>query len=149
MNDDRNNLRTPKGLPLAIDPSAKSGSQDRPAFLSRPEGAPVYYGFQVLRDVSVSGFSFGKITDFEAEPSLWGDAFVIAPDDSRAGLVWEVSNNPRFEQILPMEPTRWGVWGVAFPYEMTSRENVTRNLEAILPDLKRKWQEWCERFAKS
>jgi hypothetical protein len=48
-----------------------------------------------------------------------GDAFVVAP-----------------------EAERWGVWGVSFPNAMTSRENVRKNLESILPELKQRWEEW-------
>jgi hypothetical protein len=79
-----------KGKPLAIDRNAISASSTEPAFVARPKGALVYHGFVVLEDVSVEGFTFGAITDFEAEPSDTGDAFVVAPDGSRAGLVWEV-----------------------------------------------------------
>jgi len=32
-----------------------------------------------------------------------GDAFVIAPDGSRAGLVWEASDKPYFQEIMPVE----------------------------------------------
>ena len=87
----------PKGRPLAIDATALSASANEPAFIARPDGAPVYYGFIVLDDVSVDGFTLGKITDFEADPCDEGDAFVIAPDGSRAGLVWEVSD----QAVLP------------------------------------------------
>jgi hypothetical protein len=79
-----------QGHPLALGPNARSASPTEPAFIARPEGAPVYHGFQVLPDVVVEGFTFGTITDFEAGPCDAGDAFVIAPDGSRAGLVWEV-----------------------------------------------------------
>ena len=96
-----------------------------PAIIARPIGAPVYHGFQVVDGVAVDGFTFGKITDFEAEPSDYGDAFVIAPDKSRAGLVWEVSDQPYFQEVCPLEPERWGVWGVTFPYAMDSRDNVS------------------------
>jgi hypothetical protein len=75
-----------QGRPLALDPNARSASPTEPAFIARPEGAPVYHGFQALPDVVVEGFTFGKITDFEAGPCDVGDAFVIAPDGSRAGL---------------------------------------------------------------
>jgi hypothetical protein len=55
--------------------------------LHRPPGrCAVYYGFVVLDDVDVDGFTLGKITDWEAEPCETGDAFVIAPDGSRAGF---------------------------------------------------------------
>ena len=35
-----------QGRPLAIDSKAASASQTEPAFVARPEGAPVYYGFE-------------------------------------------------------------------------------------------------------
>ncbi|MGA8868784.1 MAG: hypothetical protein WB510_17550 [Candidatus Sulfotelmatobacter sp.] len=87
----------------------------------------------------------GKITDFEAQPSNYGDAFVIAPDDSRAGLVWEVSHAAYFREVCPLEPGRWGVWEVAFPLPMDSRENAVRNLDFVLPGLKQKWEAWRNR----
>jgi hypothetical protein len=125
---------------------AHSASRTEPAFIAKPAGAPVYYGFQVLEDVVVEGFTFGKITDFEAEPCQEGDAFLVAPDNSRAGLVWEVADKISASQISPLEPDRWGVWAVSFPYQMNSRENVRRNLELILPILKEKWNDWRGKF---
>src|ERR1700688_2865757 len=111
-----------KGRPLAIDHKAASTSPNAPAFISAPEGSPVYYGFPLLQDVTVDGFTSGKISDFEAEPCSEGDAFVVAPDNSRAGLVWQVSQDSHFFEVLPFEPGRWGVWDVAFPYPMSTRE---------------------------
>lgn len=142
MTDRGKNPERPGGRPLALDPFATSGSQNEPAFLASPAGAPVYHGFAVLKDVAVEGFTFGKITDFDSEPCEEGDAFVVAPDNSRAGLVWEVSRQSYFQRILPAGPDRWGVWGVSFPNAMTSHENVRKNLEAILPELKKRWEEW-------
>ncbi len=135
-----------KGRPIAFDPKASRASATEPAFIARPAGAPVYHGFQVLEDVIVEGFAFGKITNFEAEPSQEGDAFVVAPDNSRAGLVWEIADNVSVSQISPLEPGRWGVWAVSFPHPMNSRENIRRNLELILPALKEKWDEWRAKF---
>jgi hypothetical protein len=131
-----------KGQPLAIDLTVASRSPDKPAFIARPEGALVYHGFRALDDVSVDGFTFGAITDFEAEPCDCGDAFVIAPDGSRAGLVWEVRPKPHFDELIPPEAGRWGVWAVAFQYPMTNRDDARKNLAAILPNLKKKWTEW-------
>jgi hypothetical protein len=136
----------PEGRPLAVDPKAESGSPTEPAFISRPDGAPLYYGFVVLDDVNVDGFTLGKITDFEAEPCNEGDAFVIAPDGSRAGLVWEVYDPPYFQEVTPIETGRWGVWGVGFCLPMNNRENARRNLASILPELKLRWAEWKTRF---
>jgi len=121
-------------------------SPTEPALIARPDGAPVYYGFIVLDDVNVDGFTLGKITDFEAEPCDEGDAFVIAPDGSRAGLVWEVSDPPYLQEVSPVETGRWGVWGVGFRLPVNSRENARRNLESILPELELRWAEWKSRF---
>jgi hypothetical protein len=130
------------GRPLAVDGCAKSANPGLPAFLARPDGAPVYHGFRVLSDVAVDGFSFGVISDFEAQESNEGDAFVVAPDNSRAGLVWEISDQQVFTEVCPMTAHRWGVWEASFPFGMTSRENARMNLEAILPKLKPKWEQW-------
>lgn len=135
-----------RGQPLAVDPKATSARSGEPAFIARPDGAPVYYGFVVLEDVVADGFTLGKITDFEAVPCDTGDAFVIAPDGSRAGLVWEVYSEPYFHQVCAPETGRWGVWGVALPFPMTSRENAGKNLAAILPQLKSRWTEWKSKF---
>ena len=38
-------------------PLAEGGSQTVPAFIARPAAAPIYHGFEVLRDVVVGGFT--------------------------------------------------------------------------------------------
>ena len=134
--------RETRGRPIAVDPDAISTSPADPPFVNPPPGSPLYYGFQILHDVTLEGFTFGKITDFEAEPCDCGDAFVVAPDNSRAGLVWEISENRYFEQVLAPTPDRWGVWGVSFQEPMNSREDARRNLRVILPELVEKWNEW-------
>ena len=102
----------------------------------------MYHGFSVLSDVVVDGFTFGAITDCESEPTTEGDAFVVAPDNGRAGLVWKVSADARFERVCNDTDDRWGVWAVSFPFPMTSRENAKANLAAILPLLKPRWEAW-------
>lgn len=134
----------PKGRRLRIDRNAESAVPGEAAFIARPSGTPVYHGFPILSDVSVEGFTFGMISDFEAEPMECGDAFIVAPDNTRCGVVWEVTEAGYFEQTIPAEDVRWGVWAVAFPFPMTSRDNVRRNLEFILPRLKEQWLLWCE-----
>jgi hypothetical protein len=133
------------GRPLAID--ARRGvlrPPNQPS--SPPNGAPVYYGFVVLDDVHVDGFTLGKITGWEAEPCETGDAFVIAPDGSRAGLVWEACDPPYFQETMPIEVDRWGVWGVGFVLPMDSHENARKNLDSIFPELKLRWAGWKSRF---
>jgi hypothetical protein len=146
-----------KGRPLRLDEDAESADPSLPAFLARPSEAPVYHGFPVLDDVEVDGFKFGMITDFEAGPASDGDAFVVAPDGSRAGLVWKVFEGDDwgdyaaryFEEVCPIEKGRWGVWTVPFPLPMGSRDNVRQNLASALPLLRPKWEEWRRRFGPS
>jgi hypothetical protein len=133
-----------RGLPLRIDPDAESAEGDKPAFLARPDGAPVYHGFPILDDVEVDGFRLGMITDWEAEPSEWGDAFLVAPDNSRCGLIWETTDEPYVsaESRVPADETRWGVWNVGFPHPMDSRKNARRNVAFVLDELRLRWDRW-------
>jgi hypothetical protein len=142
MSDTQKNPNRPIGHQMALDPLAKNASRTEPASVARPEGSPVYHGFQILHDVVVDGFTFGKISDFAAEPCTAGDAFVVAPDNSRAGFVWEVSDNSHFQEVCPADLDRWRVWATSFPHPMMSHENIRKNLEHILPQLKMRWQEW-------
>jgi len=134
-----------EGRPLRLDRNAEAADPDQPAFLSRPEGAPVYFGFPVLEDVEVDGFRLGMITDWEVESADRGDAFVVAPDGGRAGLDWEVHPETKIEEVLAPSEARWGVWYVRFPHAMTSRANARRNLAAVLPLLHPHWEAWSRR----
>jgi hypothetical protein len=101
-----------RGLFLAADASAKSASPGKPAFVARPEGAPVYYGFHVLDNVVFEDLTFRKITDFDAEPCDMGDAFVISPDGSRAGLVWEIGEKSYSSKCSLLSPND-GAYGAS------------------------------------
>jgi hypothetical protein len=113
--------------------------------LARPEGTPVYHGFPVVEGVEVDGFRLGMITDFESSPED-GDAFVVAPDGNRAGLVWCVGDAAVLEEVCPLETSRWGVWAVTFPEAMKTKDAMQRNLAAVLPHLKEKWLRWKEQY---
>lgn len=136
------------GRPVAVDSTAASADESLPGFLARPGDAPVYHGFKILNDVVVEGFTLGIITGLDSGEATDGDAFVIAPDNSRAGLVWELSDEDMFDEVCPIVHARWGVWGVSFPVKMTCDENMRINLRTILPKLKPKWEEWQQKFGK-
>ena len=98
-----------KGRPIVTDPDAKSANTDEPAFIARPEGAPVYHGFVVVEESETDGWRYGAITAFEGvKDEREGDGFVIAPDGARAGVVWSTDQS-EFEEILPPDEDRWGV----------------------------------------
>ena len=121
-----------KGRDLILDPNAPTADDGLPAFLARPDDAPVYHGFALLDLPAIDGWRFGEITAFLGNET--GDAFVIAPDGSRAGLVWEVGLG-NLEVVSEPEPTRWGVYAIWFPEPNDSIEALQRNLLAVLPSL--------------
>ncbi|MGZ4801913.1 MAG: hypothetical protein ACXV9P_04850 [Acidimicrobiia bacterium] len=140
--DERDAVR---GRPMAIDQTASSTDLQRAAFLARPEGAPIYHGFPLVRGADVDGFQLGKISDFEAEEMDYGDACVIAPDGSRAGLVWEIGEGPRIKQVLEPDAARWGVWAVWFTHPMRTPADALANLREIVPLLRPRWEATRER----
>jgi hypothetical protein len=136
-------LKSAVARPLRIDPEATSADPSAPAFVARPEGAPVYYGFPIIESSAVEGFRFGIITDFIAEPDTSGDAFVVAPDDTRAGLVWESEvAEPYFHEVVAPDADRWGVWAVGVAAPLRSERDAGDYLRAILPELSSRWESW-------
>ncbi len=128
--------KAPDGLPLRFDPDAASADPTLPAFLARPAGAPVYHGFPLVEETRTDGWCYGAITDYEdPEGRKAGDGFVVAPDGSRAGLVWSTGD---FEtrQICEPEPNRWGVYEIAFPRSIRNVADLAYCFRAVLPQLK-------------
>ena len=126
---------------LLQDPKAQSREPDRPAFLSKPLGAPVYHGFPLVEESrTAEGWVFGAITNF-IDPAgvTYGDAYVQAPDGSRAGLVWEVGEG-EFGEISPPTPDRWGVYAVWLPEPIRNVEDFVRVFHAQLPVLRATWE---------
>jgi len=125
------------GKTILQDPNAESCEPGKPAFLSRPEGTPVYYGFPLIEESRTDGWCFGTITAFEdLDGCEYGDGFVEAPDGSRAGLMWEVGDFPVREVIGP-EESRWGVYAVPFPKVVRTVEDLVECFRSVLPELQR------------
>ena len=128
-----------QGKPLKLDPDAESSDPQKPAFLARPEGAPVYHGFVVRDEVEVDGFTLGEITPFEDQTE--GDAFVLAPDGSPAGLIWELGPAYAVEGTSYVDGTgRWGVFDVVFERPFVDPEDYRTNLAGIVPRLREEWE---------
>jgi hypothetical protein len=129
-----NNART--GRPVEVDLGAESTTEGLPAFIAAPKNAPVYHGFPVLEGSERDGFLFGVITSPDGdEPIKWGDAFVIAPDGSRAGIVWQAEGDSEAVICAP-STRRWGVYGFTFKHPVRNRADLIRNLHDCLPQLK-------------
>ncbi|MFD1041411.1 3-deoxy-8-phosphooctulonate synthase [Pseudoxanthomonas kaohsiungensis] len=92
----------------------------------------MYHGFAKPELPAIEGWQFGEITAFLGDDA--GDAYVVAPDGTRAGIVWEIGDG-EIQEILPPEPTRWGVYAIWFPEPNSSTEALQRNLRSVLPQL--------------
>ncbi len=104
-----------EGVPLRLDPDAQSADSSVPAFLARPKDAPVYHGFPMLEDSRTDdGWCSGTVSEPDCPEGIdWGDAFVVAPDGSRAGIIGEVGKSKMEVSVQPDEG-RWSVFHVAF-----------------------------------
>jgi hypothetical protein len=121
---------------MRLDEEAVSADPNFPPFIARPTNSPVYYGFPLLKSSERDGFIFGTITEPNGrEPAQWGDAFVVAPNGSRAGIVWHVGKD---EPSVVCEPSegRWGVYGFCFEGPIASEAELVKQLHSILPILK-------------
>jgi hypothetical protein len=125
---------TRKGQPIRLDDAAASADPDFPAFLARPAKAPAYHGFPLLENSEQDGFVFGIITKPNGSAEC-GDAFVVAPNGSRAGIVWQVGEGEPSVVCLPSE-RRWGVYSFYFKGPMSSEAELAAQLRSIVPSLK-------------
>jgi len=128
--------KSPDGKVIRSDPAAESADPSLPAFIARPNGAPVYHGFPLIEETRTDGWCYGAITEFEDPTGCdAGDGFVVAPDGSRAGLVWSVGDFPP-ELICEPDPERWGVYSIAFPHAIRTLDDLVECFRAALPQLK-------------
>jgi hypothetical protein len=133
----------PQGKPLRLDPDAESADPGLPAFIARPQGAPVYHGFPLLEESrTADGWCFGMISDPNcSEGCDEGDAFVVAPDNTRAGLIWHVG--PLDLQVsLEPESDRWGVYDIGIADTVHSQAELVKQLQTWLPELQRRHTAW-------
>jgi hypothetical protein len=128
----------PKGQRARIDEAARSADPSLPAFIARPPNAPVYYGFPILENSELEGFVFGTVT--EPSGAEWGDAYVIAPNGSRAGIVWQLGEGEPTVVVEPCEG-RWGVYGFCFRRPIRSDLELVAHLHAVLPRLEEYFRE--------
>jgi hypothetical protein len=115
-----------------------------PAFPQKDK--PVYHGFWVERDFDFDGFQLGLITEPEfLNGEEYGDGFLIAPDNSRCGLIYEVGPVAFYQISGNLKPNRWGVWNVTVTNTMTTEEGKRKNLAELVGMLKREWESWKDR----
>ena len=119
------------------DETAVSTDSALPAFLAKPEGAPVYYGFPLVLESMTDGWYIGVITAYEDPDGCdSGDAYVVAPDGSRAGLVWDVGEG-ELTQICPPDDSRWGVYQIWFSQPVRTTDDLVVSFREVLPLLRK------------
>jgi len=74
---------------MVLDPPAAIRDPSKPPPVSAPPDSPPYFGHPLVPETAVDGWCLGVVTDpFEADTDAGctlGDAFVQAPDGTRAG----------------------------------------------------------------
>ena len=124
---------------MAVDPAVAPATEDAPAFVSRPVGSEVYHGFPVVDIPDRDGWRLGAVSGF-GDGSREGDAFIVAPDGTRAGVVWSVGAPARSSEVRPADAERWGVYAVTVPQPMGARGELVENLAVIVDQLHHHWE---------
>jgi hypothetical protein len=122
------------------DPQAKSARPDEPAFTAPPANAPAYRGFPLIEETRTDGWCFGAISGYEDPDGCdCGDGFVVAPDGSQAGIIWQVGecDVEEVEETCPPDKNRWGVYGVWFPKPVRTTQDLVECFRAVLPSLRK------------
>ena len=118
---------------MVVDPS-ETVDPTSPPFVTNPAGSKPYHGHPLLEETRVGGWCFGVVTDpFEPDSDSGcsiGDAFVEAPDGSRAGLVWVVADEAHFGVVAEPDSDRWGVYFFTVSHPIADMEQL---VEAFTP----------------
>ncbi|WP_409292891.1 3-deoxy-8-phosphooctulonate synthase [Peribacillus sp. SCS-37] len=100
----------------------------------------VYDKSPLIMETEIDGFIYGEISDHfdfdEEEGCTFGDGFVQAPNGSRAGLIWAVSEKPYLSTCIEPEDGRWGVYNVGFVKPIKTIDDVIFNFKTVLPLIK-------------
>jgi hypothetical protein len=108
---------------------------------ARSPGDPDSDDFVLVPETCTEGWCLGSVTNFEIPEGCEGGlVVVIAPDGSRAGLLWEVGAEP-LEEILPPDEKGWGLYSISFPHPTRTVEDLVLAFRAVLPQLKAKHAE--------
>jgi hypothetical protein len=89
----------------------------------------------------VDGFTLGMFVSY----GDCGDAWVRAPDNGIAGLVWETGAPGYFRELHAPDPAgRWGTYAVQLDLPLTADAEAEAYLRALLPELIPRWRAWVQ-----
>jgi hypothetical protein len=124
---------------MVLDPAVELADPSKPPFVTAPPGSRPYHGHPLLEETRIGGWCLGVVTDpFEPDCDggcTIGDAFVQAPDGSRAGLVWTLDQKPTFGMLCQPDSRRWGVFHFTLPAPIASMVRLRAAFAAMLPTL--------------
>ncbi|MEH7298752.1 3-deoxy-8-phosphooctulonate synthase [Neobacillus drentensis] len=99
-----------------------------------------YHRYPLVLETKTDGFIYGEITDHfdfdEEEGCTFGDGFVQAPNGSRAGLIWDISEKPYLNTCIEPEDDRWVVYNVGFVKPIKTMDDLIYNFKTVLPLIK-------------
>jgi hypothetical protein len=91
-----------------------------------------YASWPFVEGIEIDGWRFGSAMSYSDQS--WGDAFVEAPDGSRAGIVGVIRDGP-IKQLIPPDQGRWGVYEIPFKRAMRNSEDLMSNFKSVLGSL--------------
>jgi hypothetical protein len=93
--------------------------------------------FGIIEETRTEGWVFGTVNEYEDPKGCNnGEAFIIAPDGSRADIEWSVGDF-KTQEISEPDSDSWGRYRVAFPKLVRTTADFVECCRAILPDLQR------------
>jgi hypothetical protein len=107
-----------------------------------------YDPYPLVEGVELDGWRIGLITGSllepegdPIEPDFWGDAYVVAPDNQRAGVVWTRGESTSVSDLGGVDPeaNRFGVFEFVTLTPPTSRATAASFLAEILPPIREAW----------
>lgn len=93
---------------------------------------PNFESYPLIPETERDGFTYGAITLIGADPER-GAGFLQAPDGSRAGIHWELSDSPFIARVEGPDGLGWGIYRVGFTRPVLSVADLVVNLEPHLP----------------
>ena len=81
--------------------------------------------------------SFGSIDPVKG--SSQGNGYVVAPDGSRAAIMWRVGEGANLE-YQPQDSDLWAIYKISFPKPVFNAPDLAANFGRILPDLRARYE---------
>lgn len=102
-----------------------------------------YFGSSVVPGVDVDGWRLGLYTgpDLDSDdPVDAGDAYLVAPDGRRCGIVWSIQQPTFFVILLGDQGDRFGVFEVACEHGPTTTPEARLFVRDLLPHVRPLWE---------